>query len=599
MFLVVYHSYLAGRSQPFLSNKQADSIINLLPGNFPRYFDSHIHSTNMDYYTGIPDPALIGYGRYSLDSIKYFNWKINRKRINNKGNNAKNYRQADYNTINTSGASILCTSISPIEKRFTKGFWKQLINHLIVTRFSSRRIKTTHAIPSYNEFIGEYRYTLAQSPTSADGNSKYITPVKNKQELIENFKMGHTSLLFSLEGGHILDGDSVTLNELYNYGIFSDTAQRDIMRHVDSIKSRPYHVFFITLAHFAWNGITGFCKTLDENNVGLRGALATLSGNENFRIWLFKKYGDGILEYTYSDSVLGNECDYVRDTMRHKVGGDTPIIRTTFGFDVIKKLLDTAEGQKRVLIDVKHMDIKARFQYYDSLDRYYPGTPIIFSHGAVSGKNRAYAEYTGLYPNFDIYREVQPPYKLAKDKERCRVVRGITYSDSLFWFYPWSINLCNEEIPIIYNSDGIIGITLDDRLLGGGRPNYKSGKKNIKEFMKGLHRYSDKEIKTFLQMQPLFRNIFYLVQHSGRSDSSAWEHLVMGTDFDGFIKPVKYCKTASEIPKLWALLNKFLPLYEQYVYNDPTHKFLYGLSTKQIADNLIFKNGERFALKYF
>ena len=194
-----------GSGQAVLTDNEVNSIINSRKDSLSRYFDSHLHCTNMAYFNKIPNPFVVGTTDYSNEKIQYLNWTGNRKKITDKkGNNAKNYGQADYGRLKLSGASIVCTSITPIEKRFTKGLLKRVVNSLLVTRFSYKRLKTTNTTSSYEEFMGEYNFMLAQSRDS--GSSKIIKPVRNKAELINNFKAGNTSVLISLEGGHIFSG---------------------------------------------------------------------------------------------------------------------------------------------------------------------------------------------------------------------------------------------------------------------------------------------------------------------------------------------------------------------------------------------------------
>jgi microsomal dipeptidase-like Zn-dependent dipeptidase len=110
------------------------------------------------------------------------------------------------------------------------------------------------------------------------------------------------------------------------------------------------------------------------------------------------------------------------------------------------------------------------------------------------------------------------------------------------------------------------------------------------------NKFNDEEMTVFRQMQPLFRNMFYFVEKSGRQDPSAWNHLAIGSDFDGIAKPLAFCKTAAEIPRMHAMLVKFIPHFVQYAKKST---LMHGLSSKQITDKIVFENGERFALKYF
>lgn len=56
------------------------------------------------------------------------------------------------------------------------------------------------------------------------------------------------------------------------------------------------------------------------------------------------------------------------------------------GWKVLRKFLDNSEG-KRVLIDLKHLSVKARLEYYQFLENEYTNEiiPLIVSRGAVNG----------------------------------------------------------------------------------------------------------------------------------------------------------------------------------------------------------------------
>ena len=92
-------------------------------------------------------------------------------------------------------------------------------------------------------------------------------------------------------------------------------------------------------------------------------------------------------------------------------------MHTEIGKKVINKLL-AADGKhgKPIYIDVRHMDVKARSQYYamrDSILKADPkrkNIPIIMSHSAASGEDSTTAFLTGLCPSFDRYSEVKCPH---------------------------------------------------------------------------------------------------------------------------------------------------------------------------------------------
>ena len=109
----------------------------------------------------------------------------------------------------------------------------------------------------------------------------------------------------------------------------------------------------------------------------------------------------------------------------------------------------------------------------------------------------------------------------------------------LGWFYPWGINFCDEEIGLIYESDGIIGLNLDSRLLGFTMSNYTHlykkylrhkfadiyGKENFNLSDGTVIRFDD-----YYQSEPLIRNMLRIIEVCGRNDSTAWDHLAIGSD---------------------------------------------------------------------
>jgi len=593
-------------SQSILSDSEANSIVNR--NSEPvRYVDFHIHTTMKNYYNHFSNPAETESLNLQNEKYKYLNWTGRDKAIDKKFNNFKSYRQADWGILNSSGASILCTSFTPIEKRLTSKtsvvliFSMRFFNKNFVTKLSGKRLKTLNSPDnsSFDEFKGEYNFLISQSPTNQNNSGRFIKPVKDKAELIDNFKNGKTSLVMTLEGAHIFHGKYISSTKEYNRTKFNDRAQKEVFDNITYVKNLPYRIFFITPAHFCWNGITGFAKSLDMDD-WKRGLLTKLSRERPFREKIFKKGSDGLMGNVYRDLTkkdipldTGSSCNCHRKV----------IATTDFGRAVIERLLEPSGIHKvPIYIDVKHMDILARLQYYrivDSLRQNFNiKIPIIASHIAMNGKDTALTKYTGLCPVFDVYEEVKDPDFFYSSQVKAGCIKGLNVdTNTINWFYPWSINFSNEEIKIIYDSDGIIGITLEERVLGKNRPNYSPRHiDSIKAFLNLNGIVDSNKIDTFIKMQPLFRNMFYMAEKSKRNDKTAWDHLSIGSDFDGIIKPVEYCPTAAHIPNLWKLLCDFIPLFAKFAEKE---NLLYGQSSKEIADKVIFKNGERFILKYF
>ena len=384
----------------------------------------------------------------------------------------------------------------------------------------------------------------------------------------------------------------------------------------------------------------------------------------------------------------------------------------------MEKFLDRTDNpyKKSTYIDVKHMDIKARIQYYyfrrKMEQKYHIKIPIIASHFGVSGENQAMAVATGLWPNFDRYRETEDIYDyydneiLRKDKgphdsasvhwsdhvmkangkgyeaydpldkfemamykplnfvHEDSVFNGITFDPfknydrgkdtSVGWFYPWSVNLFDEEIIEINKSDGIIGILMDPRQLGAFMPKYRD---NIhlfgKMFLDSLKaKVNDTILKRlglglkmsdlagkdgkyafeYMKAEPLIRNIFYIVRlikaqrdaelHQSdtlymrehypqfiRDDSAAkkdpWDMIAIGSDYDGLIDPVDFAPTAAYIPLLHRRMVVYAYIFS-LIHRDQFHLpgsgecFINSLEdSMEKMGKIFYHNGKNFILQYF
>lgn len=165
---------------------------------------------------------------------------------------------------------------------------------------------------------------------------------------------------------------------------------------------------------------------------------------------------------------------------------------------------------KRILIDVKHLNPRARAIYYDEYIIPYnlsfpeDRIPVIATHVGVVGP--AYETLADL--------KEQEIVGLAKD-----LIKRDTSSDG---FTVWGINMCVEDIKVICQSGGVIALSLDQRILGN--PN---GKSNAADFV---------------------RNLIYIIKEAQKNkflteeiNDSIWDCISVASDFDGFIDPIDSC----------------------------------------------------------
>ncbi|MCK4466223.1 MAG: hypothetical protein KAU83_10980, partial [Bacteroidales bacterium] len=198
------------------------------------------------------------------------------------------------------------------------------------------------------------------------------------------------------------------------------------------------------------------------------------------------------------------------------------------GKNVLELLLRKDNG-RRILIDTKHMSIKSRMYYHNLVkDRRKEGDriPIIQSHAAING--------------WESFNEA---IKYSEDKKLNKNA----------YFSRWRINMNDEEILDIYDSDGIVGIVFHEGRMPGGLV-----KDRTKKYRKWFNKLKEKENMSARQQRKfnkvienlkliynelLWSNIFHIVRliHKNRKSNgepaNGWNIISIGSDYDGLVDP--------------------------------------------------------------
>ena len=622
--------------------------------HYQSYADFHIHTSFKNYYRNVetPDSSILHAKDPAYLNKKYgqTNWAPHTMSESDKlkGNesNMINYDQADYASLKGLAGSVLCMSITPPEKLMLASSADRWLNQHFVTHMPAKRqeVLASENNSSFNEFLGEYYYTINQD-SILDGTK--ILLAKNNSDLRRIIGEGGIGLVLTIEGSHVFFGNKVMgkMNNLRSRECDAP-CRAEILGNIDSIRALPHHVFFITAAHFGWNKMFGTAKSLDKPGFR-RSMLTAASYSDNFnRSTITAKYGDGIVGNVPSFDLIDTVYETGGNKMHIRLPYSRDEYKTDIGYQVMHKLLDADHNfLSPIYLDTKHMGIKTRFQYYAYIDsvnkekrlRGEKTIPIIASHIGLSGKKRPVAVATALNPLNDSYNELifgSTFYKiqlndndlywrsythLLKPEDRelffgdgvknypsgFNPFEGYVNYNTLGWFYPWGINYCDEEIRIIYESDGIIGLNLDRRILGFTMSNYTHRyKKFLRRKFVGIFgeenfalpdgtviRFDD-----YYQSEALIRNILRVIEVCGRKNTTAWDHLAIGSDYDGFIQPILPSPAAESIPafhkKMVHFLNAFVEIHNQ-------QSLLYGLTAEQAMDKFFYTNGRDFILKYF
>jgi hypothetical protein len=319
----------------------------------------------------------------------------------------------------------------------------------------------------------------------------------------------------------------------------------EIVHNINQVKNdREFPLFMVTIAHLSWNGMVSHARALDT-----RGAPAII----------LKKFNR--IKASDDQRVLNQWKDYFYSESEVNEIGKL----------MIKELLKEEPGRKRILIDLKHADYTARKYFYDKVMLPDPAglakgkvdtIPPICSHCAVTGLKEYY-----FSPFVD-------EYSLKKSSV-----------DSTF--YPFSLNLYDEEIARIARCNGIIGIPLEQRVLGGlMRLDRELGiKYKFEEFASDQAKFTEyfgkalaynaemgiprddtrknKRIllQDYLSLEPFMQNLFYIIDHTGKQGPAAWKHVCIGSDLDGIIDPIDICPTASQYPYMRKRMEQFIPFF--------------------------------------
>jgi len=255
-------------------------------------------------------------------------------------------------------------------------------------------------------------------------------------------------------------------------------------------------------------------------------------------------------------------------------GLNTPF--NELGKKIVRELLVSANG-RRILLGSKHMSIDTRKWYYERIAAHNKGKsdekklPVIASHVATNGIG-----------TMDASRNTNDPNEMDKRYDE---------SDSLFNI--WDINLTREEILEVQRSNGIIGLILDQRVLGG---------KMVNDFLNKMpcKVKNNKELFRWLWAKPVLDNLLYvarIVKEGGdlKGGKTIWDNICLGVDFDGRINPIdSYC-TAEDLPVLKDVLIKRM----EDLQKKGSEPLLEAEDVVKIADAIFFTNVQRFLKTYF
>lgn len=286
------------------------------------------------------------------------------------------------------------------------------------------------------------------------------------------------------------------------------------------------------------------------------------------------------------------------------------------------------------LIDIKHMSVFSRHKFYqfrEELGTEHPETlrlPIISSHTGFTFSS---------IKDFLEQKNYRSGFRYVQGKTICEIQsknRPIGKTDFLLnnklFANPWTINLFDEEILEIMKSNGLIGISMDQRILGasksmldGSRPEYFKDPEAIplyewrKWFKEGTFDLKEAfitEEKTDRQVRHIYllcAHILYAVrlgysEMNWVGERSPWDHICIGSDYDGLINPINPYDDVTNLDKLRNDLLVYLPIVDKRleplkdirVFKNKNSEAIDEDYLVQCVDKFLSENGKNFLKRF-
>lgn len=290
---------------------------------------------------------------------------------------------------------------------------------------------------------------------------------------------------------------------------------------------------------------------------------------------------------------------------------------TPAGVEVIRECY-----KRNIMIDLKHMSLASRRQLIEQI-RTQPdfasiNQPLVCTHAGFAGLS-----YKDI-PDYISFQSVkQKPYSDVLWNKPKR------FSSNTFTsFNPCSINLYDEDIKAILESGGIIGLSLDKRILGytevNNRPEalndlayeeeYISNlekdvfltKRIIGSKMDDVHCITVQETLEGGEVNPdaayyhlchFMSHILHFIDVAQRYQyavDAALKQICIGSDFDGIINPIWCCPTSKSLNDFKKQFITEFPFFARA--NQGIVALPPGFDVHLFANGLFFENGRDFLM---
>lgn len=393
--------------------------------------------------------------------------------------------------------------------------------------FGRYRINTIEGMQDYwQDLLQEYQFVIKGQDQVAQIDGQYCRYqlVRNYTELDLNLAQNNQPGAGDSKDHPLIISLIPTIEGLHtlNCGLEQPCNPETILNHAKLLKQFPYKPWWVNFCHHFYNELCGHARSLRQE-------IGKITNQE-----------EGI------------------------ESGFTPL-----GREVLNILLDNS-AQNRILIDIKHMSAPARQEFIQLWrTNFQQSFPLIVSHGVANGLPKLGATksvYPYLGDNFIVPLERRLGGN-GKPKDHNQ------------------INFFDDEIRAIVESQGILGIQLDERRL--------ANPKIIKTVKVSLDREKVREYRSAL----VWQQIQYMGDMLDDHGLPAWDHLAIGSDYDGLVDPLNTFWTLEDYPTLHRHLLKHAQIYfaARKKFNHPAN----ATTAEELLHRLFFENARRFLQKWF
>ena len=388
----------------------------------------------------------------------------------------------------------------------------------------------------------------------ADGKTKFFSHTKKEYNLVQ-------------AESHGINKAAINLVTASNKKLLA--GRLNILSAIEGV-----HGLFSTNDDYAGRFTDSFYRRLKKQFVGWAPAYLTLSHMHQNRIFSF--------------------CNGVKQTNKKQSAWFVPYNRGFEGLDEHGKRILTLCEEHRVSVDLKHTSFANRIAIYEYMHDQEMSAPIA-SHCGI-----AFMSFADYLVHNNVEKRIRkirpfPAHKVGnttpvpEEKVVDMIINRAKGPLNLFGNCN-QINLFDEDIVAIMKMGGLIGVSLDQRILGAtglftnlrqqvDQISREDGNYVIKSYNKIIRTKLGLDFEKFPtrslgvqqgmrtagllddlievvrdkenHLRYFIQTFLYLLKIGYENNiPTPWKHICLGSDFDGLINAVDVCKKASDYPRL-------------------------------------------------